>query len=91
MRWNLHHSSRCAQKAGRRALCLWRVRTATLSWVVAVVSCVEIDNACNNSIVSQNKRARSVVAVAHNYANAVVGAGYNDICGAFGMLLNVAP
>lgn len=56
-----------------------------------MVSCVEIDNACNNSIVSQNKRARSVVAVAHNYANAVVGAGYNDICGAFGMLLNVAP
>ena len=91
MRWNLHHSSRCAQKAGRRTLCLWRVRTATLAWVIAVVSCVQFHNASYNSIVPQIQRARSVVAVAHDYSNAVVGAGYNEICGAFGMLLNIAP
>ena len=73
------------------ALCLRRVRTATLAWVFAVVSCVQIHNASYSRIVPQIQRARSVVAVAHNYANAVVDAGYNETCGAFGMLLNVAP
>ena len=91
VRWNLHPISRCAQKAGRRTLCLWRVRAATLAWVVSVVSCAQIHNALYNRIVPHIQRARSVVAVAHNYSNAIVGAGYNEICGAFGMLLNVAP
>ena len=74
-----------------RALCLWRARTSALAWVVAVVNCTQIHTASYNRIVPQIQRARSVVAVAHDYSNAVVGAGYNEICRACGMLLNGAP